>query len=264
MRPLTALAVAGFRRWSAYRAATVAGAVTNSVFGLLRAAITVAAVGAAGGTIAGYSALDVATYSWLAQAMIAPITLGAWKELADRVRTGDISVDLGRPVDLQLSWLAADLGRATFVLLPRALPPLAVGAVTTGLGLPTAGWSYLLGAVSVVLAVVISFGIRFVVNLSAFWLLDVRGVLTLQMVVSNVLCGFIIPVAWFPPWLGAIAAATPFPSMLQSPVDVLSGRVLGLDAAEVVAVQALWALAVLGAGRLVLSRATRRLVVQGG
>ena len=144
------------------------------------------------------------------------------------------------------------------------MPPLAVGALTTGLALPTSGWSYLLGAVSVVLGVVISFGIRFAVNLSAFWLLDVRGVLTLHTVVSNVLCGFIIPVAWFPPWLGAIAAATPFPSMLQSPVDVLSGRITGLEAAGVVAVQALWALAVLGAGRLVLSRATRRLVVQGG
>jgi ABC-2 type transport system permease protein len=42
--PLTALGVAGFRRWSAYRAATWAGAVTNSVFGLIKAAIMTAAV----------------------------------------------------------------------------------------------------------------------------------------------------------------------------------------------------------------------------
>ena len=82
MPALFALAIAGFKRWSAYRAAAVAGAVTNSVFGLLRAAITVAAVGAAGGTIAGYSALDVATYTWLTQALIAPINVWVWGELA--------------------------------------------------------------------------------------------------------------------------------------------------------------------------------------
>ncbi len=264
MRPLPALAVAGFRRWSAYRMATVAGALTNSVFGLLRAAITVAAVGAAGGVIAGYSAREVATYSWLTQALMTVMVLGIWDELAVRVRTGDIAVDLARPVDLQLSWLAADLGRAAFVLLPRGLPPLAVGALTTGLALAPSAWSYLLGALSVLLGVVISFAIRFAVNLSAFWLMDVRGALTLHMVVSGVLSGFIVPVAWFPPWLGTLASATPFPSMLQTPVDVLSGRVTGAAAAQVVALQALWAVATLGVGRLVLARATRRLVVQGG
>ena len=264
MPALFALAIAGFKRWSAYRAAAVAGAVTNSVFGLLRAAITVAAVGAAGGTIAGYSALDVATYTWLTQALIAPINVWVWGELAERVRTGDIAVDLARPVDLQLAWLAADLGRAAFVLLPRGLPPLAVGALTTGLALPSSGWSYLLGAVSVVLAVGISFAIRFAVNLSAFWLMDVRGVLTLHMVLSNILSGFIIPVAWFPSWLGAVAAATPFPSMLQTPVDILSGRVTGLAALQVVALQCFWLVVMLAIGRVVLTRATRRLVVQGG
>ena len=264
MRPLTALGVAGFRRWSAYRAATLAGAVANSVFGLLRAAVTVAAVASAGGAIAGYTPLDVVTYSWLAQALIAPVGLFIWSELADRVRTGDVSIDLARPVDLQLSWLAADLGRAAFMLLPRGLPPLAVGAVTTGLALPTSGWTYLLGAMSLVLAVVISFGVRFAVNLCAIWLMDVRGVLTLQTVVTVILSGFIIPVAWFPGWLAAVASTTPFPSMLQSPVDVLSGRVDGLDAVTVVAVQAFWAVVVLGLGRLVLTRANRRLVVQGG
>ena len=264
MPALFALAIAGFKRWSAYRAAAVAGAVTNSVFGLLRAAITVAAVGAAGGTIAGYSALDVATYTWLTQALIAPINVWVWGELAERVRTGDIAVDLARPVDLQLAWLAADLGRAAFVLLPRGLPPLAVGALTTGLALPSSGWSYLLGAVSVVLAVGISFAIRFAVNLSAFWLMDVRGVLTLHMVLSNILSGFIIPVAWFPSWLGAVAAATPFPSMLQTPVDILSGRVAGVAALQVVALQCFWLVVMLAIGRVVLTRATRRLVVQGG
>ena len=264
MRALFALAIAGFKRWSAYRAAAVAGAVTNSVFGLLRAAITVAAVGAAGGTIAGYSALDVATYTWLTQALIAPINVWVWGELAERVRTGDIAVDLARPVDLQLAWLAADLGRAAFVLLPRGLPPLAVGALTTGLALPSSGWSYLLGAVSVVLAVGISFAIRFAVNVSAFWLMDVRGILTLHMVLSNILSGFIIPVAWFPAWLGAVAAATPFPSMLQTPVDILSGRVAGVAALQVVALQCFWLVVMLAIGRVVLTRATRRLVVQGG
>ena len=264
MRTHLAFFAAGFRRWSAYRMATAAGAFTNCVFGLVKASITVAAIGAAGGVIAGYDAREGATYAWLAQAVIAPVYVFGWDELAQRVRSGDIVIDLARPVDLQMSWLAADLGRAAFSVLPRGLPPLVVGALTFGLALPNSFVPYLLGIVSLALAVAVSFACRFALNLTAFWLLDVRGPVTLYVVTSNILCGLVIPVHWFPSWLGALAAATPFPSMLQAPVDVLSGRALGVDALQVIGVQLLWLGATLLLGRAVLARATARLVVQGG
>lgn len=264
LRAFWACLVAGFRRWAAYRVATAAGAFTNTVFGLTKASITVAAIGAAGGTLAGYDARTGATYAWLTQALLGPVYLFQWSELAQRVRTGDIAVDLARPVDLQLSWWAADLGRAAYALLPRGIPPIVVGAATFGLTGPGAVWPYLLGAASLVLAVSISFFCRFALNLCAFWLVEIRGAVTLYMVTCGVLCGLIIPVHWFPRWLEALANATPFPSMLQAPVDILSGRVLGGAAVGTFAVQAGWLVATLVLGRLVLGRATRRLVVQGG
>jgi ABC-2 type transport system permease protein len=244
--------------------ATAAGAFTNTMFGLTKASITVAAIGAAGGSLAGYDARTGATYAWLTQALLGPVNVFHWDELAQRVRTGDIAVDLGRPVDLQLSWWAADLGRAAFSLLPRAIPPLVVGALTFGLTGPHALWPYLLGALSVVVAVSISFLCRFALNLVAFWLVEIRGVLTLYMVASGVLCGLIIPVHWFPPWLKAFAYSTPFPSFLQAPVDILSGRAAGADALTTFGVQLLWVAVLLVLGRVVLQRATRKLVVQGG
>lgn len=255
---------AGFRRYSTYRTATAAGAFTNSAFGLVKASITVGAIGAAGGQLAGYSAIEGATYAWLTQAFLAPVQVFAWTELADRVRTGDVAVDLARPADLQLSWLAADLGRATYAFLPRGLPPLLVGAFTFGLALPGTALPYMLGLLSLVLGVTVSFACRFALNLSAFWLLDIRGPVTLYIVVTNVLSGLVVPVHWFPHWLRAIAAGTPFPSMLQAPVDVISGRVVGLAATEVVAQQVFWVVATLLVGRWLLARGTARLVLQGG
>jgi ABC-2 type transport system permease protein len=264
LRPFWACFVAGFRRWSSYRSATFAGAFTNSVFGLTKASITVAAIGSAGGMLAGYDAQTGATYAWLTQAMIGPIHAFHWNELAERIRTGDIAVDLDRPVDLQVSWLAADLGRAAYSLLPRGLPPIVVGALTFGLTGPSSAWPYLLGAVSVVVAVALSFNGRFAMNLSAFWLIEVRGVVTLYVVALNILCGLLIPVHWFPHWLRVVASCTPFPSMLQTPVDILSGRVTGPAAVSAFGVQVVWLVATGLLGRALLSRATARLVVQGG
>ncbi|GAA4251442.1 ABC transporter permease [Dactylosporangium darangshiense] len=254
------LFVLGFRRFSAYRTAAIAGAITNCVFGLIRSAVLIAVVGTAGGALAGYDRLTAATYVWLGQALVASVNLFTWDELARRIRTGDIAVDLARPADPMLSYLAADLGRAAFTLLPRGLPQLAIGALVTGVALPRTAAPYALGLASVALATAVSFACRWLVNLSAFWLLDLRGPMTLYLVLSNVLCGLVVPVHWFPGWLAAIAAATPFPSMLQAPIDVLMGR----SGWQTLAVQALWLAGLLAAGRAGFALGARRLVIQGG
>lgn len=259
-----ALVVAGFRRWSTYRAATAAGALANTVFGAVKAAVLVGTVAAAGGSLAGYDPTQAATFAWTTQALLGPVSVFADDEVARRVRTGDIAVDLARPLDPQFAAWATDVGRAAFALLPRGLPPLLVGAATTGLALPGDPRSYLLGFLALFLGVSISFSCRWIVNLTAFWLIDVRGVLLLYTVMATVLSGLAVPVAWFPTWLATLAAWTPFPSLLQTPVDVLTGRVAGTSALQLVAVQLGWLAGSLLAGRVLLSAGSRRLVVQGG
>jgi ABC-2 type transport system permease protein len=133
-----------------------------------------------------------------------------------------------------------------------------------GLALPSDPAAYLAGLVSVLLGVGISFACRFLVNLAAFWLLDIRGVLTVYVAVSGLLCGLYVPVSWFPPRLAAVAAATPFPSMLQAPADILTGRVSGPPVLWLLAVQLGWLGVSLAVGRAVLALGARTLVVQGG
>lgn len=259
-----ALVVAGFRRYASYRAATVAGTVTNTFFGVVKVSILFAAADAAGGTIAGYDRAALSTYTWVAQGMLAVVVMFGNSELAQRVRTGDIAIDLGRPVHPVAAWLAEDLGRAGQACLVRFFGPLVVGGLVFGLSVPRHAATVPLFVVSAVLAVVVSFGCRLLVNLTAFWLLDVRGVLSVYMVASNVLSGVIVPVAFFPGWLRVVAHATPFPAMLQIPVDIAVERVTGAEALLALGIQAAWATGLLAAGILVLHRGTRRLVVQGG
>jgi ABC-2 type transport system permease protein len=254
----------GFRRWAAYRGAMAAGAFTNTVFGLIRAYITVGAIGAAGGTLAGYDAKAGITYAFLAQALIAPVNIFTWNEFALRVRTGDVAVDLARPVDPQLAYLASDLGRAAYSIIPRGLPPMLVGGLVFGLAMPTAALPYLLGAISLLLAVMVSFACRWLANLAAFWLLDLRGVMMIYVLASGLLSGHLLPVHWFPTWLAAIANATPFPSIIQTPIDIVTGRAEGVDALALVGIQLGWLGIALIAGRLVFAAGTRKLVVQGG
>ena len=264
VRVFGALFVVGFRRWSRYRLAALAGAFANTVFGLVRSAVILAAITAHGGALGGYDELTGVTYVWIGQALLGPIYFNTWTELSDRIRSGDVAVDLVRPFDLQAQLLASDLGRAAYQFLPRGLPPLIVGALVTGLALPTVPAPYLFGLVSAILAVAVSFAARWLVNLVAFWLLDLRGPMALYSMALNVLGGLVVPVHWFPSWLAHLAACTPFPAMLQQPVDVLMGRVSGWAAVETLAGQAAWFAGLMIAGQLVFRLGARKLVVQGG
>lgn len=258
------LARAGFRRYSTYRLATLAGILTNSVFGLIRGSIMLAAVAAGGGAVAGYSAAEANSFVWWGQGLIACVGLYGWTEVSDRVRSGDIAVDFARPLDPQAAYLWPDLGRGAVQLLTRGVPTVAVGALLFGVAPPQSAGVAALAVVSVALAVVISFGCRYAVDLGAFWLVSNRGPQLVYIVVSGLLAGLYVPVAWFPPWLATLAACTPFPSILQTPIDLLGGRAGPAEAVRLLAIQLAWAGGVLLLGQLLTRRGRRVLEVQGG
>jgi ABC-2 type transport system permease protein len=264
VRPFWELAVSGFRRYSTYRAATLAGLFTNSVFGLLRAYVLLALL-AARPLVGGYDASDAVTYVWLTQGLIMVTYIWGWDELARRIVSGDLVIDLGRPIDLQGAWLASDLGRALYHGLARGIAPFLFGELFfRNLRFPIglAGW---LGfGASLVLAVAVSFGARFIVNLAAFWLLDVRGIVNVAGMFWTFLAGFVIPLSFLPEGLRQVVEALPFAAMIQVPIDVFLGKHQGLDLLSALAFQAAWALVLLAVGRLILAAGVRRLVVQGG
>jgi ABC-2 type transport system permease protein len=200
---------------------------------------------------------------WLVQSLLATVNAFGWSEVALRIRDGAIATDLSRPINPQRYWLAFDLGRAPYHLLFRGVVPFVVGALVFHLRYPTAADAALF-VVSLTAAVVVSLGFRFLYNLPAFWIIDVRGVFIVVISLNLFFSGMVMPIAFFPTWLGHVAQVLPFASILQTPVDIWLGVHRGWNLAGVLALQAGWALVLLGGGRLLLRTATRKLVVQGG
>jgi ABC-2 type transport system permease protein len=261
-----AVALRSFRRYSTYTAATLAGIFTNSVFGVI-IAFSYIAVWKQSPSAGGYDVRDAVTYAWLAQAMIMTVAVwsgGATDDVAERIRTGDIAIDLYRPADLLGWYLAADLGRAAYHLLTRGLAPTVIGALLFDLRFPAGPAAAALFLVSVALGVVVSFGIRMLVACTAFWLLDQQGVLMLSSVASMFFSGLVVPLVLFPEPFRSVVMALPWSSFVQVPADIWLGRRSGAELAEGIAFQALWAVGLLLACRLVLHLADRKVVVQGG
>jgi ABC-2 type transport system permease protein len=255
---------AGFRRQSAYRLAALGGLIANLTFGLLKVAILFATVRAAGGRLHGYDIASMSTYVWLSQGLLGSVNLTGRTDLALRVKDGQVAVDFLRPVDLQAATIATEAGMSLFALIPRGLPSVLLGAAVVGMQLPSSPVFYLLGAVSLVMGIVISAAGVYLVAVAGFWLVETRGLQILYMLASGFLGGLYVPLALFPGWLRAVAEATPFPSIMMYPIDVLSGFGGAAAAVGLVLAQLAWLTGVTAVGQLLTRAGRRRLEVQGG
>lgn len=261
-----AVAARSFRRYATYRGATLAGIFTNSVFGVIVSYVYLA-LWEVRPHVGGYDASDAVTYAWLGQGLIMVVAMwsgGPTDDLAERIRSGDVEVDLYRPVNLIGWYLAQDVGRTAYHLVTRGTAPMILGAVLFDLRAPAGPIAAAAFAVSVCLGVLVSFGIRFLVSSSAFWLLDVSGVRTLSIVAATFFSGLVLPLVVFPQPLRGIALGLPWASMLQTPADIWLGRHTGLSVVGALALQAMWAVVLLGLAQLTLRAATAKVVIQGG
>lgn len=260
MRLYYEIALRAFRLALTYRAAYLAGALTNAFFGVVRSYIYIALYGA-GGSVAGFTLRDAIEYTWITQVLfgVAVISL----EIDGTIRTGDVVTDLFRPWSFYGYWLSRFLGERACNLLLRGLLTYAIGALLFAVPLP-AGGTALAFVATIGLSLLVSFTISFIVNLTAFWLLDNAGVITLANALMVFFSGLIVPPSFMPPPLAALARALPFQALGDLPARVFLGQVTGAALGQALLVQALWLAALTAAGALLVRRALRKVVIQGG
>lgn len=260
-----ALARLSFRRMLAYRAATLAGLGTNFFFGLLRAFVFIALfAGSAGRPVAGYDVGAAVTYTALTQAFIAPVMIWGSYDVMQTIRTGQIASDLTRPLDFQCFWLAQDLGRAAFHVVARGVPIMAAYTLVFDMTWPGSAARWLAFGVSAVLAVLTSFGWRFIVNLAAFWTVDAIGVGRMAFIGVLLFSGLVVPLGFMPDALQTVARLLPFAGFMNTPSEIFLGIATGRGLAVGLGLQVAWAAGLIGLGRAVYVRGVRRLVIQGG
>jgi ABC-2 type transport system permease protein len=255
--------VRAFRRYSTYRSAALAGCFTNTVFGFIQAYVLLA-LWHQRPSLGGYDATDAVTYAFLTQALLAPSGIFGTIDLSQRIRTGDIVIDLYRPLDFQAYWFANEAGHVSFLFLARSIPPAIVGAIAFRVVVPHSPLVCGAFALSTLLAVLLGFALRYAVALSAFWLFDDRGAVQVAATIAMFFSGFLVPLTIFPGALGTLARVLPYGGVIQVPIDVLLGKRHGTGLLSGLGYQLGWTVVVLLLGRYVTYRARLRLEVQGG
>ncbi len=217
-------------------------------------------------SVAGYDRRQLLTYIIVSQTLFTfQFTVRAWATTEAKVRTGDVALDLIRPVDFQGMLLATGIGTAWHTVLTNMIPKFALFAVAGVVSAPASVTGWVLFPISAALGFLIEFAIEFLFGIAAFWLVEVRGLYALVMWgICGFFSGYFLPIEFFPRPLAAIAQMLPFSSMIYVPSAIYAGSLTGSTAWAAVLRQLIWTIVLMGAGRLVFEVGRRRLVVQGG
>ena len=263
MRLYWEIARRSFRRHLTYRAAAIAGLITNFGFGWLRVSVLLALYNGRP-AVEGITVSGLYAYVALTQAVITYLALFGWFDLMNSVHTGEIGADLLKPMSYFNFWLAKDAGRAAISFLLRGVVIMLFFGLVFPMTYPADFGQWLALATAVLLSWLVSFTFRFLINLAAFWTPNARGIIGSGYVLSWFLSGFLMPLRLFPDWLQTLAHLTPFPHMLNTVVEVYLGILPGTALWQTLLTQLVWAVGLAVLGQIVLKTAVRRLVILGG
>lgn len=263
LAPYLALLSASARRLLQYRAAALAGLLTQLFFGFVLVQAYSAFYEAA--TSPPPMSLDLVTgYIWLNQAMLGLFPWFIDAELRDQVRSGRVVYEFLRPVDLYGMWYARAVAARAAPTVLRAVPLLAISMAFLGLP-PPAGPEALVAWIGATLgALLLSATISTLMAITLFWTLSGDGVMRIAVGISVLFSGQLVPLPLFPEWLQPVVEMLPFRGLIDVPLRLYLGHLPAADAPGLILFQLGWVALLTLAGRALMAHGRRRLVAQGG
>lgn len=197
------------------------------------------------------SARFVAYY--LATLIVRNLT-GSWVawQISEEIRLGQMSMRLLRPLHPFVAFAASHLAAIPFrtlIALPIAVillissgaSALATEPVQLGLVLP-----------SIALAWLITFAMMFAIGSLGFFITKTMAIANTYFGLYVPLSGYLMPLAMLTPaWLAKAAYFTPFPSMLSTPVELMTRSLPRDELVHLLGAQVGWAAAAIAAALVI-------------
>lgn len=216
------------------------------------------------GSVGGLTRESVITYGVLSMAMESIMGASPEYYMGALIRTGAVDTELMKPIDFQFQLFARHLGLFCSNLLFFVLPASLLGFWLLDLQPPASAGAGLLFVLSMGLGFLIIFGIGFLLGLLAMITMSIESIRWAYSAVIMFFAGKMVPLWLMPDAVRRVAELLPFQGINYIPVSIYAGQMTGSAAYQGLLVQAIWAVVLLGLGRLGWSRMHARLVVQGG
>lgn len=213
--------------------------------------------------VRGIEVTQAVSYAVLAVCIQTALMPWEFSSLNQRVRSGQVGIDMIRPVGLLPQVLAHNLG--TFLAqTPIAVIGLVWAVAIGALSLPPDAAVVVSWLLATLLGVALTLLMNLLMSMACFWSLEIGGYLMLYRLGSALLSGALIPLWFMPGWLAGLLDWLPFRAQMFTPLSIYFGQVSGTEAWFAILGQLGWISVVVALLHVVWRRAEHKVVVLGG
>ena len=185
-------------------------------------------------------------------------------DLASDIMEGRITMELLRPVRVQVSYIARSLGESAFRLVMLTAPTALVIGFLFPVKAPASPAHFAAFAASLGGSIVLVAALNFIVGSCAVRMKSIQGLLRAKFYMQELLSGLLVPVTLFPAPLRRLSGWLPFQHIGFTPLMIYLGKVSWGEVGRVLALEAAWAATLLAAGAWFWSWMSRKITVHGG
>lgn len=218
------------------------------------------------GVTAGISLKQMVSYIWIGQILffIQPRIDG---DIMKKITSGDIGIELCRPIDLYLHWFTKTASARLSPIFWSGSAVLLAGFIMPSsyrLSMPASMEGFLLMLVSTISAFFLCASFAMLVSIVRINIVWGDGPMHIMMLISGVLSGLYLPLQLWPSFMQKFLLIQPFAGYLDIPVRLYIGSMNPSDAFFAIGLQIFWTVVFLVVGKLLMTKQLKNIIVQGG
>ncbi|GFP77405.1 ABC transporter permease [Clostridium fungisolvens] len=250
-----------------YRAAAYAGIITQFAWGFMYIMLYQAFY-RSGAKNLPMNFTQLSSYIWLQQAFLALfMTWFLENDIFDLITSGNVAYELVRPLDLYNLWFSRSCANRLSKAILRCFPILFVAMILPEpyrFHLPVSIISAVLFFISMVVAFLLVVAYCMLIYIFTMYTVSPMGIRMVLVMLADFLSGGLVPLPLLPDWFTKYINFLPFASMQNTPFRIYSGSVSSVDALYRLILQFIWLLMLVGLGKIMIKKALKNVVVQGG
>ncbi|WP_182914189.1 ABC-2 family transporter protein [Paenibacillus sp. 1011MAR3C5] len=216
------------------------------------------------GTLNGIDLEAMITYSLISTFISMILMSKIIYTLDDKLKSGNITSDLLKPLSYPLLLFFDQLGNVLFQVIFTMIPTLIISWLLFGLSFPTNTYTNIAFAVSVLLALLISFLVGYIIALVSFWFLTTFALDWMISALITVFSGSFLPLWFFSDGWRFVADLLPFQYLGFVPAAIYMEKIDQSDMAWILGKGIFWVFILWMIGQFLWLKAVKRLVIQGG
>lgn len=250
-----------------YRTAAYAGIVTQLAWGFMYIMLYHSFYRSNPGA-SSMSMSELSSYIWLQQSFLALfMTWFLDNDILESISSGDVAYEVCRPLNIYNMWFVKNCAIRVSKAVLRCFPILIIAALmpeSYRFYGPVSTYSFMIFLISVVLGTMLVVAYCMLIYIFTFYTVSSVGVRMTMVMIADFFAGGLVPLPLLPDYLTKYIYLSPFAGMQNAPFRIYTGGIQGNEAIKTILLQLFWAAVLIIFGKLIMSKAMKKVIVQGG